>query len=64
MNVHFRGRLRQEGVLDLVKRRQQNWKQRLEEMSSSGVIKIVYDGEIPGRRPRVRPRRRCKNNFE
>ena len=47
-NVDLRGRLRQEGVLDLVNRWQQKWKQRLEEMSSSRVTKIVYDGEVPG----------------
>ena len=32
-NVDLRGRLRQEGVLNRVNRRQQKWKQRLEEMS-------------------------------
>ena len=32
-NVDLRGRLKQEGVLDTVKKRQQNWKQRVEEMS-------------------------------
>ena len=62
-NVDLRGRLRQEGVLDLVNRRQQKWKQRLEEMSSSRVTKIVYDGEVPGKRPRGRPRMRWTNNF-
>ena len=50
-NVDLRGRLRQEGVLDLVNRRQQKWKQRLEEMSSGRVTKTVYDGEVPGKRP-------------
>ena len=43
--------MRQEGVLDLVNRRQQKWNQRLEEMSSGRVMKIVYYGEVPGRRP-------------
>ena len=62
-NVDLRGRLRQEGVLDLVNRRQQKWKQRLEEMSSGRVTKIVYDGEVPGKRPRGRPRMRWTNNF-
>ena len=62
-NVDLRGRLRQEGVLDLVNRRQQKWKQRLEELSSSRVTKIVYDGEVPGKHPRGRPRMRWSNNF-
>ena len=62
-NVDLRVRLRQEGVLDLVNRRQQKWKQRLEEMSSSRVMKIVYDGEVPGKCPRGRARMRWTNNF-
>ena len=61
--MDLRGRLRQEGVLDLVNRWQPKWKQRLEEMSSGRVIKIVYDGEVPGKRPRGRPRMRWTNNF-
>ena len=62
-NVDLRGRLRQKGVLDLVNRRQQKWKQRLEEMSNGRVTKMVYDGEVPGKRPRGRPRMRWTNNF-
>ena len=50
-NVDLRGRLKQEGGLDTVKKRQQNWKQRVEEMSTNRVTKKIYDGEIPGRRP-------------
>ena len=38
-------------MLNLVKRRQQRWKQRLEEMDDSRITKRVYDGEIAGRRP-------------
>ena len=63
-NVDLRDRLKQEGVLDLVKRRQQRWKQRLEEMDDSRIKKRVYDGEIAGRRPRGRPRKRWTNNFD
>ena len=56
-NVDLRGRLKQEGVLDTVKKRQQNWKQRVEEMSTNRVTKKIYDGEIPGRRPEEDPGR-------
>ena len=63
-NVDLRDRLKQEGVLDLVKRRQQRWKQRLEEMDDSRITKRVYDGEIAGRRPRGRPIKRWTNNFD
>ena len=63
-NVDIRGRLKQEGVLDMVKKRQQNWKQKVEEMSNDRVTKKIYDGEIPGRRPQGRPRKRWKCNFD
>ena len=63
-NVDLSDRLEHEGVLDLVKRRQQRWKQRLEEMDDSRITKRVYDGEIAGRRPRGRPRKRWTNNFD
>ena len=63
-NADLRCRLKQEGVLDTVKKRQQNWKQRVEEMSTNGVIKKIYDEEIPGRRPQGRPRKRWSCNFD
>ena len=55
---------KQEGVLDLVKGRQQRWKQRLEEMDDRRITKRVYDGEIAGRPPRGRPRNRWTNTFD
>ena len=45
-NVDLVGRSRQGGVLELVNRRQQNWKQRLEETSCGRVTKIVHDGDV------------------
>ena len=63
-NVDIRGRLKQEGVLDMVKKRQQNWKQKVEEMSNNRVTKKIYDGEIPGMPPRGRPGKRWSCNFD
>ena len=63
-NVDLRDRLKQEGVLDTVKKRQQSWKQRVEEMSTNRVTRKIYDEEIPGRRPRGRPRKRWRCNFD
>ena len=40
-NVDIRGRLKQEGVLGMVKKRQQNWKQKVEEMSINRVTKKI-----------------------
>ena len=62
-NVDIRGRLKQEGVLDMVKKRQQNCKQNVAEMSNNRGPNKIYDGEIPGRRPRGRPRKRWSCDF-
>ena len=40
-NVDVRGRLKQEGMLDIVKKWQQNWKQKVE-MSNNRVTKKNY----------------------
>ena len=61
---HIRQHLGQESVLDVIRRRQENWKDKLNEMSSDRVTKKVYVGEMEGRRPRVRPRMRWSDNFK
>ena len=63
-NADIRERLNQEGVLDLVKRRQESWKSRLEEMSYEKTMKKVFVGEMEGKRPRGRPRLRWIDNFK
>ena len=63
-NVDLRDRLKKEGVLDLVKGRQQRWKWRLEEMDDRRITKRVYDGKIAARRPRGRQRKRWTNNLD
>ena len=40
-NVDLRDRLKQEGVLQLVKVRQQRWKQRLEEMNDRRITESL-----------------------
>ena len=50
-NMDIRSRLGQEGVADMVMRLQQEWKQRVEETSDGRVTKMVYDGDISGKRP-------------
>ena len=54
----------QESVLDVIRRRQENRKGKLNEMSSDRVTKKVYVGEMEGRRPRGRPRMRRSDNFK
>lgn len=48
-NVDLRNRLKQGGVLDMVKGRQHTWKQRLEKMDDSRITRSVYVGEVAGR---------------
>ena len=61
---HIRQHLGQESVLDVIRRRQENWKGKLNEMSSDRVTKKVYVGEMEGRRLRGRPRMRWSDNFK
>ena len=51
-NEDIRERLEQEGVLGVVKRKQTNWKVRLEEMSGDRVMKRVFKGQIEGKTKR------------
>ena len=60
----IRQRLGQESVLDVIRRRQENWKCRMNEMNSDRVTKKVYVIEMEGRRPRGRPRMRWSDNFK
>ena len=56
-------RLGQEGILDVVRRRQK-WKNRLEEMNDDSITKKVIKGELEGKRPRGRLWRRCIDKFK
>ena len=63
-NVDVREKLRQEGVLDMVKSRQEKWKIRMEEMSLERTTKKIFVGEMEGKRPRGRPRLKWTDNFK
>ena len=58
-NVEFRGGYKQEGVLDMTKKWQQNWKRRVEEVSTKIRNKKIYNEEIPGS-----SRKRWRCNFD
>ena len=49
--------------MDIVKKQQRRWKVRMEEMDGSRLVKQVYEGDVTGRRPRGRPRKRWRDNF-
>ena len=61
-NVDVREKPRQEGVLDVVKSRQENWKIRMEEMSLERTTKKIFVGEMEGKRRRGRPRLKWTDN--
>ena len=63
-NVDVREKLRQEGVLDMVKSRQEKWKIRMEEMSLERTTKKIVVGEMEEKRSRGRPRLKWTDNFK
>ena len=63
-NVDVREKLRQKGVLDMVKSRQKKWKIRMEEMSLERTNKKIFVGEMKGNRPIGRPRLKWTDNFK
>ena len=48
----------------VVRRRQEKWKNRLEEMNDDRTTKKVFKGELEGKRPKGRPWRRWSDNFK
>ena len=54
--VEIREELKQEGVLEKVKRSQVRWRQALAEMGPERLVRRVYEAEMEGRRGRGRPR--------
>ena len=63
-NEVIKERLGQEGISDLVKRRQEKWLMRLQEMNNDRTTKEVFTGDLEGKRPRGRPLRRWLDNFK
>ena len=57
-NEVTRETLGQEGILDLVKRRQEKWLTRLQEMNNDRTTKEVFTGDLERKRPKGRPPRR------
>ncbi len=53
-----------EGILELVKRRQEKWLTKLQEMNNDRTTKDVSTGDLEGKRPRGRPPRRWLDNFK
>ena len=62
-NADVREVVRQEDVMEKVKRKQRTWKENLEKMEDDRLVKKVYTKEIVGKRPRGRPRKKWIDNF-
>ena len=56
-NVEISDNLKQEGVLEKVKRSQVRWREALEGMGPERLARRVYEAEMEGRRGRGRPRK-------
>ena len=63
-NVEIREELKQEGVLEKVKRSQVRWREALAEMGPERLVRRVYESEMEGRRGRGQPRRKWNDNFK
>lgn len=63
-NVKIREELKQEGVLEKVKRSQLRWREALAEMGPERLVRRVYEAEMEGTRGRGRPRKRWNDNFK
>ena len=63
-NVEIRDELKQEGVLEKVKRSQERWREALQGMGAERLVKRVYEAEMEGRRGRGRPRKKWSDNFK
>ena len=50
-------------MIEMVTEKQRKWKAKLEQMRDNRLVKIVYEEEAKGKRPRGRPRKRWRENI-
>ena len=63
-NEDIRQRLGQEDIVQVIRRRQENWKCKIDNTNSNRTTKKVFVGVTEGRRPRGRPRMKWTDNFK
>ena len=61
-NEVIRERLKQEAVVAQVKRRREVWREKVIENEGS-LVNRVMNGQVAGKRPRGRPRKRWSDEF-
>ena len=62
-NEDIRQRLNQEAVVEVARKKQRAWKEKLDGMEGERLVRHVYSEEVTGRRPRGRPRKRWMDHF-
>ena len=62
-NEDIRRELDQEAVLSVVDRKKKEWYKKVTEMQEDRLVKRVFLDEVPGRRPRGRPRKRWSDDL-
>ena len=62
-NEDIRRELDQEAVLSVVDRKKKEWYKKVTEMQEDRLAKRVFLDEVPGRRPRGRPRKRWSDDL-
>ena len=63
-NVDIRSRLGQVSVVSRVEKKKTEWLRKIEEMSDDRMVKKVFVENVPGRRPRGRPRKRWTDDLK
>ncbi len=62
-NEDIRQRLKQEGVVEVARKKQRAWKEKLDDMERERLARRVCSEEVTGRRPRGRSRKCWVDNF-
>ena len=63
-NVDIRSRLGQVAVVSRVENKKTEWLKKIEEMTDDRMVKKVYMENVPGKRPRGRPRKRWADDLK
>ena len=63
-NVDIRSRLGQVAVVSRVENKKTEWLKKMEEMTDDRMVKKVYMENVPGKRPRGRPRKRWADDLK
>ena len=63
-NEEVRSRLGQVAVLSRAEKKQTEWARKAEDMTNDRMVKNVFVENVPGKRPRGRPRKRWTDDLK